>query len=200
MEFEIDFDWVVTHKHRMIIEEDSKESAIAKLDNELRNHNVYGCSKIKLRVNAINGVDLRELTQYQFCTMSSISIEGVQSLFCGYEVIQSITPIKLNNEQDGMFIECGTVFKDLLGGLIERELSLKVESGIELLVSVIPLVTFREHISLLLALKSYLSYEELNFFKYLFEETKTWKSKGCDLVCISGAKIAEEGMWDENKR
>lgn len=37
MEFEISFEWVVTHKHKTIIEADSKESAIAKLDDQLRN-------------------------------------------------------------------------------------------------------------------------------------------------------------------
>ena len=33
MEFEISFEWVVTHKDRVIIEANSKESAIAKLDD-----------------------------------------------------------------------------------------------------------------------------------------------------------------------
>ncbi len=39
MEFEISFEWVITHKDIKIIEADSKESAIAKLDDELRNRN-----------------------------------------------------------------------------------------------------------------------------------------------------------------
>lgn len=73
MYFEINFDWVVTHQHRMIVEADSQESAIAKLDNELRNRNAPDYEDPNLwlpddkdpvlRVNAINGIDLRESTQ-----------------------------------------------------------------------------------------------------------------------------------------
>ena len=64
MEFEISFEWVVTHKDRTIIEADSKESAIAKLDDLLRNRKVPNYEKPSLwlpedkepvlRVNAIN--------------------------------------------------------------------------------------------------------------------------------------------------
>lgn len=126
---------------------------------------------------------------YQFCTMTSISIEGGQSLFCGYEVIQNITPIRLNHEQNDMLIECGTIFNHLLGDLIQSELNVTVESGIELLVSIIPLVTFREHLSLLQARTSYLSEKEINFFKYLFDATGTWKSYECDLVRIVSPRM-----------
>ena len=64
MEFEISFEWVVTHKDRTIIEADSKESAIAKLDDLLRNGSAPEYEnpnlwlpedkKPVLRVNAIN--------------------------------------------------------------------------------------------------------------------------------------------------
>ena len=64
MEFEISFEWVITHKDIKIIEADSKESAIAKLDDELRNRNAPDYEnpslwlpedkKPVLRVNAIN--------------------------------------------------------------------------------------------------------------------------------------------------
>lgn len=128
------------------------------------------------------------MTDFQFQCLNSIVIAGGQSLFCGYERIGDIKAIKLNNEQETMFLECGSVFVGLLGDLISRELK---QVNDTLLESIVPLVTFREHLSLLITRKSYLSEAEINFFQFLFNETKTWKPKGCDLVCISGEKEVE---------
>lgn len=120
--------------------------------------------------------------------MKSIKIEGGQSVFCGYDYIEGIPDIELSDEQVSMFLECCSIFSGGLGDLISSELNeAYAENGVDYLVSIIPLVSFREYLCNDWE-KSYLSEEEIAFFEYLFEETKTWKSKGCDLVCISGAK------------
>lgn len=64
MEFEIAFEWVITHKDITIIEADSKESAITKLDDLLRNRKTPNYENPSLwlnedkepvlRVNSIN--------------------------------------------------------------------------------------------------------------------------------------------------
>ncbi len=126
--------------------------------------------------------------------MKSITIEGGQSAFCGYYYIEDIADIKLNDEQVGMLINCCSIYNGL-GGLINNNLNESYsENGIDYLVSIIPLVSFREYLAPMEEDKLFLSKEEIAFFKYLFDETKTWKSKDCDLVCISGAKIAEGGV------
>lgn len=127
-----------------------------------------------------------------FCYMTSISIEGGQSLFCEYERIEDIISIRLTDEQERIFFECSTIFRDLLGSLINKQMHQTSENGISLLISTVPLVTFREHISLIITKTGYLSEEEISFFKYLFNETKTWKSCGCDLVRISAINASSD--------
>lgn len=121
--------------------------------------------------------------------MQSITIEGGQSVFCGYDYIKDITDIKLSDEQVGIFLNCCSKYYNGLADLINKELNEPYsENGVDYLVSIIPLVSFREYLAFTAEDELFLSKEEIAFFEYLFEETKTWKSKGCDLVCISGAK------------
>jgi hypothetical protein len=126
--------------------------------------------------------------------MKSITIEGGQSVFCGYDYIKDIIDIELSDEQVGMFLNCCSIFNglaDLINNKLDESYS---ENGVDYLVSIIPLVSFREYLAFPAAYELVLSKEEIAFFQFLFDETKSWKSKGCDLICISGAKIAEEGM------
>lgn len=130
--------------------------------------------------------------------MKSINIEGGQSVFCGYDYIKDIVDIELNDEQVGMFLNCCSIFNGL-ANLINNELDESYsENGVDYLVSIIPLVSFREYLAAILDFtaedNSFVSKEEIAFFQYLFNETKTWKSKGSDLVCISGAKTAKKGV------
>ncbi len=130
--------------------------------------------------------------------MKSITIEGGQSVFCGYDYIEDIVDIELNDEQVGMFLNICSIF-DELGDEINRELNEPyAKNGVDYLVSFIPLVSFREYLAAILDFtaedNSFVSKEEIAFFQYLFNETKTWKSKGSDLVCISGAKTAKKGV------
>lgn len=126
--------------------------------------------------------------------MKSITIEGGQSAFCGYDYIEDIVDIELNDEQIGMFLNCCSRFNGL-ANLINNELDESYsENGVDYLVSIIPLVSFREYLAFTDGDELVLSKEEIAFFQYLFNETKTWKSKGSDLVCISGAKTAKKGV------
>lgn len=115
--------------------------------------------------------------------MKSIIIEGYLSTFCGYERIKEIDEIKLSDIQLKMFVDCSV----LLGGLnniIDSELIEVCREKGNYLESQIPLVTFREYLYAISGQDHILGEEEVIFFKYLFDETKTWKSKDCDLVFI----------------
>lgn len=127
--------------------------------------------------------------------IKSITIEAKQSMF--YEnnkqciSIENIEIISLSEKEEKIFINC-SVFLGGLDSLINCELVEFEKDNVSCLESIIPLVWFREWVAAISHQEDILPEEEINVFKYLFDITKTWKSKGCDLVCISGAKNVDQ--------